>query len=245
MKPFRLPLAILFLLLVHSTLLRAAALTIAWNPNSEPDIAGYRVQYGTSSGTYTNEVDAGNATLKTIANLTSGIRYYFIVLAYNTAGEESAPSTEVSAIAGTAPTPTPTPTPGGSPTPTPSPTPPPQYILNLSTRVQVRTGDDVLIGGFIVKGDLDKSIVIRALGPSLSVLGVKHPLANPVLDLYDATGTLVEENNDWSSLPPGTVPTDLQPQSSLESVIVRTLLPGTYTAVLRSADSSTDRKSVV
>src|SRR5689334_9091082 len=110
MKSFRLPLVIIILLLIHSTLLSAASLTIAWNPNSESDLAGYRVQYGTSSGTYTDDVDAGNATLKTISNLTSGTRYYFVVLAYNTTGEESAPSMEVSAIAGSIPTPTPTPT---------------------------------------------------------------------------------------------------------------------------------------
>ena len=240
MKPFQLPLAISFLLVIHSTVLSAASLTIGWDPNTEQDIQGYRVQYGTSSGTYTDEIEAGNATLKTISNLTSGTRYYFVVLAYNPAGEESAPSAEVSAIAGSAQTPTPTPsaTPTPTPSPTPTPTPPPQYILNLSTRVQVRSGDNVLIGGFIVTGDLDKSIVIRALGPSLSALGVKHPLANPVLDLYDATGTLVEENNDWTSLPPGTVPSDLQPANPLESVIVRTLLPGNYTAVLQSVDSS-------
>jgi hypothetical protein len=235
MKPFRLSLACLFIFVIHSSLLSAASLTIGWDANSEPDLEGYRVQYGTSSGNYTNEIDAGKVTLKTISSLSSGTRYYFVVLAYNTAGEESLPSQEVSAIAGSVPTPTPSPT--ASPTPTPTPTPP-QYILNLSTRVQVRSGDNVLIGGFIVTGDFHKSIVIRALGPSLSALGVKRPLGNPVLGLYDAAGTLVEENNDWTSLPPGLVPSELQPTNPLESVIVRTLLPGNYTAVLRSADST-------
>lgn len=104
--------------------------------------------------------------------------------------------------------------------------------------MKVTSGDGVLIGGFIVSGDNDKSVVIRALGPSLTAQGVKRPLGNPLLELYDSRGNLVAENDNWTSLPPGTVPDGLQPPNSLESVIVRTLSPGLYTAVLRSSDGS-------
>jgi hypothetical protein len=103
----------------------------------------------------------------------------------------------------------------------------------------VKTGDGVMIGGFIIQGDADKDIIVRALGPSLADLGVKNTLNDPVLELYDSTGAIVEQNDNWTSLPPGTVPPELQPSSSLEAVIVTSLPPGSYTAVLRSADGST------
>ena len=250
-------LAATFVLVSSAKLASASSLTIGWDPNSEPDLQGYILLWGTVSGDYTNEIDVHDVTLTTVSKLTAGVKYYFAVKAYNTAGEESLPSAEVSAIAQSTPpptptpsaTPTPTPTATSTPTPTatstptptpiPSPTPPQQYILNLSTRVHVRSDDNVLIGGFIVTGDLDKSVVLRALGPSLAAQGVKRALPDPVLDLYDGTGTLVEENNDWTSLPPGTVPSGLEPPNSAEAVIVRTLPAGSYTAVLHSADTST------
>ena len=96
-----------------------------------------------------------------------------------------------------------------------------------------------MIGGFIIAGDASKDIIIRALGPSLADLGVKSVLTNPVLELYDSTGALVGENDDWTSLPPGTVPLELQPAKPTEAVIVTSLPPGSYTAVLRSFDGST------
>jgi hypothetical protein len=105
--------------------------------------------------------------------------------------------------------------------------------------VNVKSGDGVTIGGFIVSGNQNKPVVIRALGPSLTTQGVKRPLTNPLLDLYNGTGSLVMENDNWTSLPPGTVPDELQPPNPLESVIALTLSPGTYTAVLRSVDGST------
>ena len=95
-----------------------------------------------------------------------------------------------------------------------------------------------MIGGFIIAGDADKDIIIRALGPSLASQGVKRALTDPVLELYDATGALVERNDNWTSLPPGTVPSELQPTSQVESVIVTNLPPGIYTAVLSSANNS-------
>ena len=96
----------------------------------------------------------------------------------------------------------------------------------------------MMIGGFIIDGDNDKDIAIRALGPSLADAGVPRPLANPKLELYDSTGALILENDDWTMLPPGTVPSGLEPSSSAESVIVASLAPGSYTAILESADGS-------
>lgn len=96
-----------------------------------------------------------------------------------------------------------------------------------------------MIGGFIVSGDLNKDVALRALGPSLAGAGVKHPLADPLLELHDSTGALIAQNDNWTSLPPDTVPPELQPTEPTESVIVANLPPGSYTAVLRGVNGST------
>ncbi len=95
-----------------------------------------------------------------------------------------------------------------------------------------------MIGGFIISGDVGKDVVIRALGPSLTKFGVSRVLADPLLELYDSTGAQIEQNDNWTSLPPGTVPVELQPSNTAESVIVTTLPPGSYTAVLRGVNDS-------
>ena len=95
-----------------------------------------------------------------------------------------------------------------------------------------------MIGGFIIEGDSDKDVVFRALGPSLTARGVNRALANPSLEVYDSTGALIQQNDDWTTLPPGTVPAELEPPSPVEAVIVTSLAPGGYTAILRSADGT-------
>ncbi|MEY2559007.1 MAG: hypothetical protein QOE34_2432, partial [Verrucomicrobiota bacterium] len=72
---------------------------------------------------------------------------------------------------------------------------------NISTRGQVLSGNDVLIGGFIVGGSQSKDVVVRALGPSLSAAGVANPLGDPTLELHDAGGTLIASDNDWVDTP--------------------------------------------
>jgi hypothetical protein len=75
----------------------AFALTVAWDPNSEPDLAGYKLYWGPRSGYHTNKIDVGNVTNYTIAN-TNFIfmkTNYFVVTAYNTSGLESIPSNEI------------------------------------------------------------------------------------------------------------------------------------------------------
>ena len=73
-----------------------AAQTLAWNANTESNIAGYRIQYGTVSGSPSTTIDAGNVTSRTMTGLTAGTTYYFRVIAYNTSGQTSAPSAQVS-----------------------------------------------------------------------------------------------------------------------------------------------------
>ena len=182
---------------------------------------------GTSSGVYGQFSDVSQTTAS-VSDLTVGVRYYFAVTAYNEAGLESGYSEEVSAIVSP---PDSTPEPPGS-------TLEPQYLLNISTRVLVRGGDHVMIGGFIIEGDSNKDIVFRALGPSLANLGVPRVLADPTLEVYDSTGTLIDQNDNWTTIPSGTVPAGFEPPHPAEAVVVASLAPGSYTAVLRSADGS-------
>ena len=74
----------------------AASVKLAWNPGGSPGIAGYRVYYGTSSGSYPQIFNVGNTTTVTVAGLIPGLTYYFVVTDYNTVGLESLPSNQVS-----------------------------------------------------------------------------------------------------------------------------------------------------
>ncbi len=82
------------LLAATVTAAQAATATATWNPNPEPDIAGYKLSYGTASGSYTTTVDVGNVT-SFVVQVVAGQTYYFVVSAYNTSGMLSAHSTEV------------------------------------------------------------------------------------------------------------------------------------------------------
>ena len=107
-------------------------------------------------------------------------------------------------------------------------------LLNLSTRGQVGTVSNVMIGGFITGGTDPRRLLVRALGPSLAQFGVSDPLPNPTLELRDAQGTLVNSNNDWQTSPDTA---EIQsygvaPQNALESALISTVPSGAYTAVV-------------
>ena len=106
--------------------------------------------------------------------------------------------------------------------------------LNLSTRGDVSIGDNVLIGGFIITGTNPKSIVLRALGPSLSGFGLSDVLSDPVLSVYNSSGTLIATNDNWQSDPNHFVveANGLAPANLLESATVQTLAPGAYTVIV-------------
>jgi len=74
---------------------QAASVTLAWNPSTNPIVAGYNLYYGGASGTYTNEVSAGHATSATVTGLIEGANYYFVATAYSAPGAESPNSSEV------------------------------------------------------------------------------------------------------------------------------------------------------
>jgi hypothetical protein len=73
----------------------SATVTVAWDPNPEPTVAGYNMYYGTSSGRYTNSVDVGSSTRCTISALQEGVTYYLAVTAYDSAGNQSGYSDEI------------------------------------------------------------------------------------------------------------------------------------------------------
>ena len=87
--------------------------------------------------------------------------------------------------------------------------------------------------------DVPKRVTLRAIGPSLAARGVTGTLSDPVLELYDSSGTLVAQNDNSSTLPPEKIPTDFQPTDGRESIITMRLPQGAYTAVLRGANGST------
>ena len=133
------------------------------------------------------------------------------------------------------PTATPTPSPSPSPSPTPNPTPSgtPAQPLNISTRMDVQTGDQVLIGGFIITGNEPKEVLLRAIGPSLSAFGIPNPLADPVLELHGSDGSLITTNDNWRDTQESDIEaTGLAPSDDLESAIISTLDPGSYTAIV-------------
>jgi arylsulfate sulfotransferase len=106
--------------------------------------------------------------------------------------------------------------------------------LNLSTRGLVSGGDNVLIGGFIVTGTDPKSLVLRAMGPSLSGYGVSNVLTDPVLSVYNSSATLIATNDNWQSDVNHSIveSNGLAPANLLESAIAPTLNPGAYTVVV-------------
>jgi cell division septation protein DedD len=139
------------------------------------------------------------------------------------------------------PTPTATPTPAATPTPTPSATPAvtPGSFGNISTRLRVETGDNVLIGGFIISGTQPKKVIIRAIGPSLTLAGA---LTDPFLELRDSSGVLIRSNDNWrSDQETEIIATTIPPSNDLESAIVETLPANNsaYTAIVRGVNDGT------
>jgi hypothetical protein len=113
--------------------------------------------------------------------------------------------------------------------------------LNIATRLQIQGGDNVLIGGFIIKGPAgsSKKVLIRGIGPSLANFGVPGAIANPLLELHTPDGSTVT-NDNWQEAPNANdIPSGFAPGNNLESAIYTTLAPGNYTAILKGAHGET------
>jgi len=118
----------------------------------------------------------------------------------------------------------------------------PGRLVQLSTRMQVGTGDNVLIGGFIIRGTAPKRLMIRGIGPSTGLSGA---LADPVLELYDSGGAMIASNNNWGDAAnrQDMVDTGIPPTSPNESAILTTVPTDptyrAYTTIVRGANNTT------
>jgi hypothetical protein len=121
-------------------------------------------------------------------------------------------------------------------------------LANISTRAFVGNGAHIVIAGFILgNGGGEERIVLRGLGPSLTAANVPNVLADPTLELRDASGVLLRANNDWQDDPGKAaelIAAGLAPTHNLESGIVVRLLPGNYTVLLSGLSSTTGNGTV-
>ncbi|HEY4990081.1 MAG TPA: hypothetical protein VII09_09755, partial [Opitutaceae bacterium] len=120
-------------------------------------------------------------------------------------------------------------------------------LVNISTRAEVGTGANVLIAGFVVHGTQPATVLVRAVGPSLSAFGVTGVLAQPILTLFDSTGTSFAGNTGWGTNADtarivsvsSEVGAFALPSGSADSALVLTLAPGTYSAEVTGVGGST------
>jgi hypothetical protein len=120
-------------------------------------------------------------------------------------------------------------------------------LVNVSARALVGSGDDILIPGFVITGGSPKTVLIRAIGPTLGDLGVEGAMADPRLQLYSGD-TEIEANDNWGDDPAAVAPLIALfnrvgafeiPEGSADAVLVVTLDPGLYTAHVRGVDGGT------
>ncbi len=119
-------------------------------------------------------------------------------------------------------------------------------LMNISTRALVGTGENVLIGGFIVQGSQPATVILRALAYSLREVGITAALTDPTITVYNSNHQIIATNDDWfTSTDASTIASyGLDPHNSIESALLLTLNPGTYTAIVQSySDSSTPATS--
>jgi len=122
-------------------------------------------------------------------------------------------------------------------------------LANISTRGLVQTGDNVMIGGFIVRGDMPATVIVRAIGPELTQYGVPNVLADPTLELHDASGALIASNDNWrttiiggiiaTNQVPDIINSGYAPGEGRESAIIADLAPGNYTAIVCGVNDMT------
>jgi len=115
----------------------------------------------------------------------------------------------------------------------------PTGAVNISTRMGVGTGDNVIIGGFIVTGNAPKKLLIRGIGPSLERVGITGALQDPILELHGSAG-LLATNDDWKSDHQKDIAdTTIPPSDDREPAIVGAFQPGNYTAIVRGKNNGT------
>jgi hypothetical protein len=112
-------------------------------------------------------------------------------------------------------------------------------LAEISTRGNVLTADNVIIGGFIISG-VNTKVLVRGIGPSLAAFGIGNALQDPTIELHDGNGTTIGANDNWrSDQEQAIINTSVPPTDDRESAIVATLAPGAYTAILRGSGNTT------
>ncbi|MBA2270285.1 MAG: hypothetical protein H0W20_06775, partial [Chthoniobacterales bacterium] len=115
---------------------------------------------------------------------------------------------------------------------------PDSKLVNISTRGFVASGENVLIGGFIV-GPTTR-VAVRAIGPSLAAAGVAQPLQDPVLQVVNGNGEVVRTNDNWEGPQKAEIEAlGIAPSDKRESALIETLTAGSYTAVVRGVAGGT------
>jgi hypothetical protein len=114
-------------------------------------------------------------------------------------------------------------------------------LANISTRGVILSAENVMIGGFILGGDGDGArVLIRAIGPSLTQLGLSHAPPDPTLELHDGNGGVIRSNDNWRDSQEAEIQrTGVAPAHDLEAAMIATLPAGAYTAVVAGGNNST------
>jgi hypothetical protein len=120
-------------------------------------------------------------------------------------------------------------------------------LANISTRGFVDTGSNVMIGGLIVSGGGgggNARVIARAIGPSLTAVGVPGALSDPNLELHNTSGAIIASNDNWKLRPDGSSQqgeieaTGLPPTNNREAALVQNLAPGNYTVIVRGTNNT-------
>ncbi len=187
-------------------------MTVSWAAPADGGGPAVRYVINVSPGSAGCLADAPGTSC-TLTGLDPGNSYAFTVMAENAGGTSATVSATTT----------------GSP-----------RVSNLSTRGVVLSGDNVLIGGFVIGGTAPKKVLVTARGPSLAAQGVPGTLANPTLTLFSGAMPIAF-NDDWGSAANANdiAATGFGPTNSLESAMLMTLNPGPYTAIVSGASGAT------
>lgn len=114
-------------------------------------------------------------------------------------------------------------------------------LANISTRGRIDTGDNVMIGGFILQGSQPATVILRSIGHSLAASGIASAISDPIMELHDSTSAVIASNDDWISSPDAQMIASyhFDPPNSIESAIIATLNPGSYTVIVKGYEDST------
>ena len=239
-----------------SQVVNKAGTSLAVTSSNNPSESGESVTFtadvtsaaGTPTGTAQFKIDGANAgepvTLDangratyTTSSLTAGSHTVSAEYSGEANFEASTGTLSGGQVAKAQPSPSPSasPSPTASPSPSPSPSASPSRSLNISTRGRVGTGERALIAGTIITGNAAKKVIFRAIGPSLADDDIVEPLTDPILELYGPNGSLITTNDDWKD---GGQQAEIEasgvkPEDDRESAIIATLMPNSYTAIVR------------